>query len=235
MRMGRYPVIPDPAFCLRPGKMEDAICMLERAGWISGQARPLVALTPRLLRSDDGEAHTHYVPASSDEIQKEVQIFAAVLDWLWENGYHPVFVPMNTVPPDSDLDSAQQIIVSSRSGKNCLVISEEIFPRDAANIYQQCHAAFVSRVHGSITAFLGRCPSMMYAFGLKHAGIMQQMEMSGFILNPLTHSAQDAVALMAEMLEQRVNLLDHMERLHDGLIQRARLPLEVVLKTVRHP
>jgi polysaccharide pyruvyl transferase WcaK-like protein len=223
-------IIPDPAFTLQPGNMSDALVILHRAGWTSGQPRPLVALTPRLLRGADGEAHTHYIPKSEEENRKEIEVFAAVLDWLWENGYQSIFVPMNTVPPDSDLDAAREIVAVSKHGKDALMICEEIFPRDAANIYGQCQAAFVARVHGSVTAFLGGCPALMYAFGLKHIGIMEQMDMSRYIFNPDLHAPQGAVALMSEMLESHKDLTVQMKKTHLALLEQATIPLEAVLK-----
>jgi polysaccharide pyruvyl transferase WcaK-like protein len=223
-------IIPDSAFTLQPGKMSDSLVILHRAGWKSGQLRPLVALTPRLLRGADGEAHTHYIPKSENENRKEMEVFAAVLDWLWENGYQSIFVPMNTVSPDSDLDAAREIVAISKYGQNALMICEEIFPRDAANIYSHCQAAFVARVHGSITAFLGGCPSLMYAFGLKHIGIMEQMNMTRYIFNPDLHAAQDAIALMSEMLESRTDLTVQLKKTHLTLLEQATIPLEAVFK-----
>lgn len=223
-------IIPDAAFTLQSGNIADAADILQRAGWRPGETRPLVALTPRFLRAADGEAHTHYIPRSSDDNQKEVEVFAAVLDWLWENGYRPIFVPMNTIPPDSDLDSARQIIAYSKYGENALIICEDIHPRTAANIYSHCQAAFVARVHGSVTAFLGHCPSLMYAFGLKHFGIMEHMDMAGYIFDPDRHSKDDAVALISKILALRVDLIAQIKEVHIRLVKGARIPLDEVLK-----
>lgn len=196
----------DSAFTLISSDKHDAMKLLEGAGWYIDRSRPLVALTPRPLRSSDGEAHSHYSVKSDNQSHKEIEVFAGVLDWLWEKGYQPVFVPMNTVPPDDDREASRKIMAAAIHGGNALLIDEEIFPRVAANVYSYCQAAFVARVHGSILAFEGRCPVLMYAFDLKHVGIMEKMGFSGQIFDPEQHSVQDAMELMEEILQSRLEI-----------------------------
>jgi polysaccharide pyruvyl transferase WcaK-like protein len=222
-------IVADPAFTLRSNDEGYALRLLDRAGWKSGQSRPLVALTPRLLRTEDGEAHTHYLPKTTEQYQKEVDTFAAVLDWLWENGFQPIFVPMNSFAPDNDRAAARDVMMKARHGTQALLVDEEIFPRDAENVYRRCSAAFVARVHGSVTAFLGRCPVMMYAFDLKHGGIMKQMGLSEYVFEPERHMPEDAVGRMSKLLRSREEIIAGMEKRNEDLVKQARVPRDLVL------
>lgn len=222
-------LVADSAFTLVSAQAGHALKLLERAGWNAAQPRPLIALTPRLLRGGDGEAHTHYSPKTARDGDKAIDIFAGVLDWLWENGYQPIFVPMNTVSPDDDRRAAHQIMEKAKFGRNAINITEEIFPRDAANIYAQCHAGFVARVHGSVTAFLGGCPVMMYAFDLKHTGIMEQMGFSEYIFDPEKGDLMDSVSMMGRLIELRAKIIAEMGAKHTELTEAAIVPLDAIL------
>lgn len=229
----RWQIVPDPAFTLRSNDGENVSRLLKRIGWKSEQSRPLVALSPRLLRGKDGEAHIHYSPKSDADNQREVNSFAAVLDWLWENGYQPIFVPMNTVAPDDDRVASREIMARSQHGNQALLIDEEIFPRDVENVYKNCSAAFVARVHGSITAFLARCPMLMYAFDLKHGGIMEQMGLTEQILEPGRHLPEDAVEMMSKLLSSRTDLVQAMARKHEELVRQAQVPRDAILRLLK--
>jgi polysaccharide pyruvyl transferase WcaK-like protein len=229
VEVSKLQIVADPAFTLHSNDRDNAAIFLRRAGWKPEQPRPLVALTPRLLRSADGEAHTHYTPKTDTDSRKEIDTFAALLDWLWENNYQPIFIPMHAVSPDDDRIAAHQIMRKSKFGGNTLIVNEVIHPRDAENVYRRCHAAFVARVHGMVTAFLGRCPVMMYAFDLKHAGIMEQVGLFEYVFRPERNSSEDAVRMMSRLLEARVDLIAGMEERHEYLVKQAQVPRDAVL------
>lgn len=222
-------LVADSVFTLASAESGHALTLLERAGWNAIQTRPLIALTPRLLRGGDGEAHTHYSPKTASDGDKAINIFAGVLDWLWENGYQPIFVPMNTVSPDDDRRAAHQIMEKAKFGRSALNVTEEIFPRDAENIYAQCHAGLVARVHGSVTAFLGGCPVMMYAFDPKHTGIMEQMGFSEYIFDPEKDDITDAVSIMGRLIELRAKIIAEMDEKRAELTESAIVPLNEIL------
>ena len=142
----------------------------------------LFALTPRTLRIRNVEAQTHYTEKTVEDILHQVNVYSIALDWLVNNGYTPVFIPMNTYPPDDDRIIAKQIIENSKLGKQAILIDEIVMPRTAPGLYSVCDGSMVSRVHGSITSFLGECPPIMYGFEKKHIGIMELMELEALNL-----------------------------------------------------
>ena len=152
------------------------------------------------------------------------------MDWLWENGCQPIFVPMNTVAPDDDRLAFHEIIGKAKFGSFALLVDEQIYPRDAANVYSYCEAAFVARVHGAVMAFLGRCPVLMYAFDLKHGGIMEQMGFARHIFDPAMDAPEVAIEMMENMLRSRVELIAQIEKKAGELQKQAKVPLEAVLR-----
>jgi polysaccharide pyruvyl transferase WcaK-like protein len=213
----------DSGFWLEPAPPEQANEQLERAG-LRDRYRPLAALTPRTLRSKDGEAETHYNPKTQAQFEQEIRCFAAALDWLWENGYQPVFVPMNTVAPDDDRIAARRVMECARHGAHALLVDEEIRPRVAPAIYAQCELSFVARVHGSITSLVANCPVMMYAFAPKHAGIMASMGLEPYALPEASATPERTVALLADLLANREPLRRSMAARLEALKQEALLP-----------
>lgn len=219
----------DSVILMHTDPADSVLDLLERTGWQMGN-RPLVALTPRTLRTADGEAETHYTLIKQNELQKEIDTYAAVLDWLWEHSYQPIFVPMNTVAPDDDRLASRMIMSKARHGNFALMIDEEINPRAAAAIYQHCRASLVSRVHAGIMSFKAKRPMVMYAFDQKHIGIMQEMGLSDTIFYPGKHNADFAVEIMAKILrneeDTRFSLAGNMEISSE----KSMLPFRQVLK-----
>ncbi|MBI5944775.1 MAG: polysaccharide pyruvyl transferase family protein [Chloroflexi bacterium] len=199
LRVENMTVGGDSVILMESDSAESVLGLLARAGWTPGD-RPLAALTPRVLRPSDGEAETHYAPKTQEQFQKEIDTYSSVLDWLWEHGYQPIFVPMNTVPPDDDRHVARLIMSHARHGNHALMIDEEVYPRAAAAVYGQCQASLVSRVHGCIMSVKANCPVVMYAFDRKHIGLMQELGLSESIFYPEQDSAL-AVQMLANILE----------------------------------
>jgi polysaccharide pyruvyl transferase WcaK-like protein len=215
----------DSGFWLEPADTVKAEMLLRRYG-LGESSRPLVALTPRTLRGRDGEAEMHYNPKTEEQIEKSIACFTAVLDWLWENGYQPLMVPMNTFAPDDDRVAARQVMMRAVHGKHAILIDEEIRPRVAPLVYQRCQASFVARVHGSITSMVGQCPMMMYAFAPKHAGIMASMGMQDYALSEAGAAPERAVAMMADLLAKRSVLQPEMRIRLEVLRQEALIPAQ---------
>lgn len=221
--------VADPGFALECEDDSKGIEILKGIGWTS-ESRPLVALTPRRLRLADGESETHYRIRSPKQYQQEIECFVAAYDWLWENGYQPIFVPMNTVAPDDDLSAARDIIAQARFGMHALMIIESLRPRQVPGIYRQCNASFVARVHGSITSMLGNCPMMMYAFAPKHNGIMEMMGMEDFCLSSGMATPQNTIKMLDNLISLREKLQRKMQTRLPKLQQEALFPVELTRK-----
>jgi polysaccharide pyruvyl transferase WcaK-like protein len=179
--------------------------ILLRNGWQEDD-RPLAALTPRTLRMPDGESETHYRLHRADEYERELNSFTATLDWLWEKGFQPVFIPMNTVAPDDDLLAAREIISRSKYGQFALLIDEVLRPREVPGIYAQCQISYVARVHGSICSFLANTPMMMFAFASKHKGIMKSMDMEEYALHGDSATPDRTLETLENLLSKRTKI-----------------------------
>lgn len=219
----------DPGFWLEPANPIIAGELLRRAN-LQDTTRPLVALTPRTLRPKDGEAETHYNPKTQAQFEQEISCFAAALDWLWEHGYQPLFVPMNTAAPDDDRIAAKRVKESAKHGQHSLLIDEEIRPRVAPVIYRRCQASFVARVHGSITSMVSLCPVMMYAFAPKHIGIMSSLGLDNYAMAESVASPEKTIELLSALLADCENVRQAMTSRLEKLRQEALLPAQFALQ-----
>ena len=205
--------------------------LIERAG-MRLKSRPLAALTPRLLRSRDSEAATHYNAKSAAECQKIVHVFATACDWLWGAGYQPIFVPMNTVAPDDDREAARLVLEMARCRDHCLLIDESIRPRVAPAVYAQCDLSIVARVHGAVTSMLGRCPMMMYGFAPKHLGMMQSLGMERFALDEKTVDEAAATRMLSDLITNRGavrgRMLERLLHLREDALVPARIAADIL-------
>ena len=225
-------LVGDPVFWLEPAGDERVDEMIQRAG-LRDPTRPLVALTPRTLRSRDGDAETHYRPKTQAQFDLEIQCFTTAVDWLWEHGYQPMFISMNTVAPDDDRIAAREIIQCARHGKDALLVDEEIRPRLAPNFYRRCEFSFVARVHGSVTSAVGGCPVMMYAFAPKHAGIMASMGLQTYTLSESAATPESTTAMLEDLRANRVRVRDAMAQRLDVLRQEALIPAQLAAKILK--
>ena len=222
----------DPGFWLESAGDGPAWELIHRAGYIK-RDRPLVALTPRTLRGPNGDAETHYQVKTTAQYQQEITCYAAALDWLWEQGYQPIFIPMNIVEPDDDRTASRAVIESARHGMHALLVDEVIFPRVAPSIYRQCSFSMVSRVHGGITSMIGNCPPIMYAFDQKHPGIMEAMDLTDYILPEASATTSSTEALLSRMAAQVEFVRAGMPRRLQELRQEALIPAELAVRIMR--
>jgi polysaccharide pyruvyl transferase WcaK-like protein len=217
----------DPGFWLEPREEEQAKKMIKKYG-PRDETKPLVALTPRTLRSRDGDAETHYNVKTAVQFNQEINCFVAALDWLYEKGFQPIFVPMNTIAPDDDRIAAHIAIERAKYGRHSLLIDEKISPRAAPVIYRQCQLSFVARVHGGITSMIGHCPVMMYAFAPKHVGIMRAMGLERFSLPESEASPARTIEMISDLVENREQLRISIQERLELLRQEALIPARFV-------
>ena len=206
--------------------------ILREAGW-EQNGRPLAALTPRYLRKPDGEAETHYQIKRVDELQREVDCYAAALDWLWENGYQPIFIPMNTVMPDSDSRASEEVMAAARHGDKALMIDDVLRPRQVPGIYAKCQLSFVSRVHGSISSFLGGIPIMMYAFDNKHKSMMKNMGLEAYVLSGEDISPENTIQTLRKLISNSEEIRHQIKARTPELYQQALLPGELMVEMLK--
>lgn len=221
----------DSGFYLEPDSDEYAWQMIYRAGYQAGDRR-LVALVPRTL-GGHGDAVTHYQAKTPTQFQKEIDTFALAVDWLWDHGYQPIFVPHNLHAPDDDRIVSRMIVQAAQHGSQALQINEIVSPRLAPAIYKQCDFAMVARVHGAVMCMVGNCPPIMYAFDLKHTGIMETMRLAENCL----HEAQttpDSTQAMLEHISSTAGLLRQVmaARLAE-LRQEAQIPARLALEILK--
>jgi polysaccharide pyruvyl transferase WcaK-like protein len=216
----------DPGFCLEPQYNENIWGLIHQTG-THANSRPLVGLTPRTLYGRNRDAETHYQVKTPEQSKIEVDFFTVALDWLWEHGFQPIFIPMNTFPPDDDRIAASQVIQSARSGEHALQIKEHIPPPLAPAVYRECAFSVVARVHGSITSFIGNCPPLMYAFDLKHLGIMESMHLLQYCISEDTATHQNAIELLNKLASDSVLIREGMRARLEELRQEALIPAKL--------
>jgi polysaccharide pyruvyl transferase WcaK-like protein len=219
-------IVQDPVFTLHNIDYEDAARLMSKYVPASRRSR-LFALTPRTLRGRSVEAQTHYNEKTAKEIQHQFEVYSIAFDWLVENGFTPIFIPMNTYPPDDDRIVAKQITENSKWGKQAIIIDEIVMPRTAPGLYSVCEGSLVSRVHGSITSFLGECPPIMYGFETKHKGIMESMELDALIFD--IGREPQAIIPMLEFLENnRISIKEKMQINKKLFDEKAHIPCEYI-------
>lgn len=224
-------IAPDPVFAMEFDEDTIGEQLLLRAGYnLSHPKKELVALTPRTFRVHDGEAHTHYKPQDQSSQEKQIETYAAVLDWAVENGYQPIFVPMNTVGLDDDRIAARIIIEKAKYGSEALLIDENIDPRVIQGIYKHCKTGLVTRVHGAITSCISGCPVVMYAFDQKHFGIMQMLKMDKWIFDPITQKPQEVIQLFDGIQSDYSSIHEQMQINVAVLKLNATSPIDQLLK-----
>jgi polysaccharide pyruvyl transferase WcaK-like protein len=213
----------DPAFHLHPTDHGRSERIIERAGR-RVLDRPLTAIVCRRVRHDHPYSMDHYNAKSAATIEVMIDRFARALDWMWEAGYQPLLLAMNTIEPDDDRVMAGRIIERARHGASALMADEEIRPRDVPAILQQCRLALVSRLHASVLAMVANCPMVVYSIGPKLTGIMNTMEMGEWVVED-TDPRPDTTVDLLRRLDADLGLVkQRMARRLPELQESARVP-----------
>ena len=225
----------DSGFWLLPALEGTAEEIIHRAGK-RDQGRSFIALTPHMLFfTNHEEVGKHFNPKSPEQYDQEIDCFATAVDWLWERGYQPIFVPMNTVAPDDDRIAARKVMERAKFGKCALLIDEEVKPRVAPVVFKQCSFSIVARVHGSITSAIGNCPVIMYAFAPKHEGIMKPMELDRYILMETEASPAKMIELISHMEFHREEVCSFLPERLEKLRQEGLIPFSLMIQILDRP
>ena len=216
-------LVADPVFGLKPDpKISRALMKTLGDG---APERPLAALIPRSLRGQDRSANVHYKSQTMADVDRNQSNFAAATDWLWDYGYQPIFVPMNTVAPDDDRQAAH-----AQHGRCALLVDQEVRPPMVPTVLSKCRLAFSGRVHGAVTAMIANCPTMMYSFDVKHRGIMESMNLGRYVLDA-RNTSPDQTRKMLETLAGDHQIIRRKMTEHLTVLQNiAKTPGEIARK-----
>jgi polysaccharide pyruvyl transferase WcaK-like protein len=191
--------------------------------------RALIALIPRTLQGSDNQKQTHYSRQSLQDYRQEIACFTAALDWIWENGCQPIFVPMNTHGADDDRLAAKLCIQNARHGDKAILVDQEVRPYQGLRLLSQCRGSFTTRVHGSILSALAGCPPMMFAFQPKHIGIMEEMGLGEFNLRQSEATPENAVRMLSHLNSDVLRIRGQMQQDLARLQESAQVPLALLV------
>ena len=195
----------DPAFRLATSRDDEreAAAVLERAGAAPGDGRPLGALVCRRTRADHPYGAEHYEPKSPERIANTLDCFAAALDRLWERGLRPVFVPMNTVSPDDDRESARAVAARARHGAEARFVDEPLRPALVPALLRGFQVGLTSRLHAMVLAAVAGVPMAVHAIGPKLRGMAEVLALDPWALDDATATPEATAARIDDLLDRR--------------------------------
>lgn len=227
---GQVKIVADPGYTIQNYNHGNADKILDKFGRKEGDK--LVALAPRTLRRNDGESHTHFSEQQIDAQQKEIDVYARFLDIIVENGYRPVFIPMNTTAPDDDKIVTRDIVRAAKYGDVAIQITEKVEFGEVVDVFSKCEFSFLSRIHGSINSFNGNSPWIMYAFDLKHKQLMSVLGLNDWVFDPDTMMIEDIDSLAMMMIDKNGDQKIWISKIRPSLLQSAKLPIKLFLERV---
>ena len=164
----------DPAITLRPCSEARVDEILEREG-LADPDRPLFAICPHFFSNTDPYRVHHYERFPDDCIERQKRVLAQMADYLSQIG-RPVFVPMNTDPPDSDVEVQREIAERTVQRDRIRFIETQYRPREVAGILSRCKLVIGVRLHSLILAAAVRTPVLGISYAPKVAGFMQLID-----------------------------------------------------------
>ena len=152
------------------------------------------------MRYDHSYAAEHYNAKTPEMVDRVVECFAAALDWMWQQGYQPMIVPMNTVEPDDDRVMGRLVMRAAEFGDHALLIDQAIHPCVVPGILRHCQFGLTSRLHASVLATVANCPMAIYAIGPKLHGIAETMGTQDWTIDEEQATPGDVVELLRSMV-----------------------------------
>jgi len=195
--------------------------------------RPLAALIPRAIRARDRLSGRHYAAQTPADVERMIACFAAAVDWIWERGCQPAFIPMNTVAPDDDREAARAVIRLARRGDRALLVDEAIRPLAVPPLLSRCDFTLTARVHGSILSMVANRPMAMYGFDVKHRGIMESMQRADFLIDAAAADPVQTQAMLAKLAEDLPGQRRTMAEARERLAESAEAPGRIARRLIR--
>ncbi|MGN1097622.1 MAG: polysaccharide pyruvyl transferase CsaB [Clostridia bacterium] len=204
----RVEVTADPAYLLKP-------CGDERTGELlrdfGAEGKKLVAISVREWKT------------AGEDFEKEI---AAAADMLCEDGYLPVFFPMQTV---RDLPISQSIRARMKHGS--ALVDKELSVSEMLGVIGACRAVIGMRLHSLIFASSVNVPMIGIIYDPKIRGSMDYMNQPRYIEAERV-TARELYAMTAECLndsgEIRKKLAAENEILREKANKNAVMALELL-------
>ena len=163
----------DPAITLRPCEKERIDALLEKEG-LAGRS-PLFAICPHFFSNTDPYRVHHYEKFEDDLIERQKSVLAQAADYLSERGA-VLFLPMNTDPPDSDVDVQREIAALVKNKGRIRFVETQYRPQEVAGILSRCRLVLGVRLHSLILSAAVDTPVIAMSYAPKVAGFMERME-----------------------------------------------------------
>ena len=168
----KNPVIctADPAITLKACDEERIDEILYNEG-LTGKDTPIFAICPHFFSNTDPYRVHHYEAFEDDHIERQRNVLADAANFLSKHG-KVIFLPMNTDPPDSDIDVQNEIRARVSNPQDITFIETQYRPREIAGIFSRCKLVVGVRLHSLIMAAAVKTPIIAINYAPKVEGFM---------------------------------------------------------------
>ncbi len=160
----------DPAITLTPCAPARVDEIFRAEGLDEGEG-PVFAICPHFFSNIDPYRVHHYEKFADHHLERQQNVLAAAADHLTQHG-RVVFLPMNTDPPDSDVDVQRDIQRRLEKPERVTVIETQYRPREIAGILARCKLVIGVRLHSLILAAAVHTPVIAINYAPKVEGFM---------------------------------------------------------------
>jgi len=223
--------VADPAFRLPIADRALAEPLIAAAG-LRAPERPLAAIVCRRMQHQHAYAEEHYNAKTKEMVDQVIHCFATGLDWMWERGYQPILMPMNTAEPDDDRVMERLVVAKARFGDRAVLVDQALHPTVVPAILQRCQFGLTSRLHASVLGAVGGCPMAIYAIGPKLRGIAETMGTQAWTIDEEQATPEKLINTLEQMtanLESvRTRLAQRLDQLREAALVPAGLARDIV-------
>ena len=225
----------DPAITLSPCSNERIDAILKNEGLAGSE--PLFAICAHFFSNTDPYRVHHYEKFQDDLIERQRTVLAEAAHYLSDRGA-VFFLPMNTDPPDSDVDVQREIAQRVKRRERIRFIETQYRPREVAGILSRCKLVLGVRLHSLILSAAVDTPIIAVSYAPKVAGFMERIEEThhNCPLHRLGFPAlRDMINVYLDDYEgQRATFREHAERLRNEARRNADMAA-ALLKVSREP
>lgn len=206
----------DPAITLTPCSTERTDAIMKDEGLPQG--KPYFAICPHFFSNTDPYRVHHYEKFDDTLIERQCTVLARTADYLSEQGT-VFFLPMNTDPPDNDVDVQHQIAQHLKYRERIHFIENQYRPREVAGIFSRCKLVVGVRLHSLILSAAVNTPVIGISYAPKVAGFMQLMgeDAHNCPLQQLQFSALRSIldAYLVDYENRRKTFCEHVQQVKD--------------------
>ena len=174
---------------------------------------------------------THYLGGNKNGLEEYICTFVTFCNYLTENGYDVIFIPMELkgTPPD-DRPYIQLILDQVKNREKCLILDQDLESDKHIETVSQCNFFIGHKTHSVILALASATPLIAISYHQKTADFMTQFDLSQYCVSDASLNANVLMNLFRSLEENQESIHNKINSKLDYFVSKIKADVKNIMQ-----